>query len=321
MRGAALVTLCLILLAPGVPAAEEAAETPGLHVGVSVSSLFGDTMYEMNARAEDPTDPEELVDIRSRLEFPLDVTLLGVTVSWEPGMATSRRWAVAAGVHTSVTDPSRKMTDEDWVDSKQLAYTESDGDLSLILATTDVSYRLRDGERTAVSLLFHLDYQRMEQQLVGFEGWRGSLFSDQQWPVAGTAPVIDYDVTYVSGQLGAGATYLVGGHSRLGARATVGVAYASDTDDHLLRGRIAEGKCWGVGLNSRLEFELLPGFTPLGWLSASLVGELRFFHTEGQVDQRWYRDEDLPEGTVIADLPYELESLQLEIRASIGGAF
>ncbi len=74
-------------------------------------------------------------------------------------------------------------------------------------------------------------------------------------------------------------------------------------------------------MNSRLEFELLPGFTPLSWLSASLVGELRFFHTEGHVDQRWYRNEDMPEGTVIADLPYELESLQLEIRASVGGSF
>ena len=150
---------------------------------------------------------------------------------------------------------------------------------------------------------------------------RGSLFSDEQYPVSGIAPVIDYEVTYVSGQLGAAATYLVGGHSRLGARATVGVAYASDTDDHLLRGRIAEGEGWGVGLNSRLEFDLLPGFTPLGWLSASLAGELRFFHAEGQVDQRWYRDEDLPEGTVIPDLPYQLESLQLQIGASIGASF
>ena len=275
----------------------------------------------MNAKAENPAEPGTIVDIRSRLEFPLDVTLLGVTVSWEPGMPTSRRWGVTAGVHTNVSDPSSKMTDEDWVDSKQLAYTESDGDLSLIFATADVSYRLRERERTAISLLFHLDYQRMEQHLVGFEGWRGSLFSDERWPVSGTAPVIDYDVTYVSGQLGAGATYLVGGHSRLGARATVGVAYASDTDDHLLRGRIAEGECWGVGLNSRLEFDLLPGFTSLSWLSASLVGERRFFHAEGQVDQRWYRDEDLPEGTVIADLPYELESLQLQNRASVAASF
>jgi hypothetical protein len=213
------------------------------------------------------------------------------------------------------------MTDRDWVGAKQFSYTESDGDLGVILATADVGYRLREGERSTVSLLLHCDYQRIEQHLVGFEGWRGSLFSDEQYPVSGTAPVINYEVTYLSGQLGAGATYLVGRHTRLGARATVGVAYASDTDDHLLRGRITEGEGWGVGVNSVLEVDLLPGFAPVSWLSASLAGDLRFFHTEGEADQRWYRDEDMPAGTVIPDLPHDLESLQLEIRASVGASF
>ncbi|UCH84477.1 MAG: omptin family outer membrane protease, partial [Candidatus Latescibacterota bacterium] len=292
------MALVLSLVVAGTPAFASSAEPVegsrstnelGLRFTATVSSLFGETAYELNAKSEDPANPGTLVDIRSRLEFPLDVTLLGVAAGWEPGQASARRWSVAAGVHTNVSDPSDKMTDEDWVGSKQLGYTESNADLELIFVTADVGYRFRKGDRSDLSLLFHFDYQRIEQHLVGFEGWRGSLFSDQRFPVSGTAPVIDYEVSYVSPQVGAAGTYLVGAHARLGAQASIGAVYASDTDDHLLRGRISEGEGWGVALNTRVVVDLLPGFLPLNGLTMGLVGELRFFHAEGEVDQRWYR--------------------------------
>ena len=157
--------------------------------------------------------------------------------------------------------------------------------------------------------------------MVGFEGWRGSLFSDQRFPVSGSAPVIDYEVEYLSPQLGAAGDYRFTDSYRLAFQVSAGVVYASDTDDHLLRGRISEGNGWGLGLNSSVALDLLPGFVPWGWLSASLTGELRFFHAEGNVDQRWYRDEDLPAGTEILDIPYQLESLQAQIGVSVGISF
>ena len=321
MRGATILILCLILLSPLTPAASEVTEPPGLRVGVSVSRLFGDTKYELNALAEDPSEPGTLVDIRSELTFPLDVTLLGLTVSWAREMAASRRWALAAGIHTNVNDPSNKMTDEDWVGGRQYSFTESNAELEMLLLTADVYYRIRKGQRTDLSLFFHFDYQRIEQHMVGFEGWRGSLFSDQRFPVSGSAPVIDYEVEYLSPQLGAAGDYRFTDSYRLAFQVSAGVVYASDTDDHLLRGRISEGNGWGLGLNSSVALDLLPGFVPWGWLSASLTGELRFFHAEGNVDQRWYRDEDLPAGTEILDIPYQLESLQAQIGVSVGISF
>jgi hypothetical protein len=54
---------------------------------------------------------------------------------------------------------------------------------------------------------------------------------------------------------------------------------------------------------------------------AGAVTELRFLHAEGQVTQRWYRDGDLPTGSEIADLPYQLESTQLDLGLSIGLTF
>jgi hypothetical protein len=213
------------------------------------------------------------------------------------------------------------MTDEDWINSKQLSYSESPSELDMLIAAAEVVYHLRPGARTAADLLFHFDYQRIEQYMVGYEGWRGTIFSDQRFPVSGTAPVLNYTVDYFSPQLGAAVSYRGVRHVRLDAQASAGVVYASDTDDHLLRGRISEGNGWGFGSSSRLEAQLEPGFLPLRWLSASLFGELRYYHAEGDVDQRWYRDEDLPAGTEINDIPYEIESFQGQIGASLGVSF
>jgi hypothetical protein len=320
MRGATLFTLCLVLLAPGV-VAEEPGETPGVRVGVTVSRSFGDTRYELSAKAEDPTEPGTLTDIRSELTFPLEVTLLGVTGRWEPGMAASCRWGVAAGVHLNVTDPASTMTNEDWIGGRQISFTESNAELEMLLATAAVYYRFRQGQRSELSLVFHFNYRRVDQYLVGYEGWRASLFSDERFPVSGTAPVVDYKVEHLSPQLGAVGYYQCGDFSRLALQASSGLVYAWDRDDHLLRGRIAEGEGWGLGMNASLALDLLPGFVRLGWLFANLKGELRFFHAEGDVDQRWYRDEDLPAGTEIRDIPYQLESLQAQISLSVGVSF
>ncbi len=321
MRRVVVTALCLIALFWGRPAESVASPPPGLHVGASVSQWTGSTSYRMSARAEDPTDPGSLVDIHSTLEFPLETTLVGVTAGWSPRTAGHGGWTLGAGIHTNLDNPSARVTDEDWVGATRLSYTESDTELDVILATADVSYRLPGERRVSTSILFHLDYQRIEQYVVGYEGWRGSLFSDEQVAVSGTARVIDYSVTYLSGQLGAGLGCAVGTRSALGAKATVGVVRATDTDDHLLRGRISEGRGWGIGAGASATLDLVPGSPSLDWLSVSLAGEVRYFHAVGHVAQRWYRDEDMPAGAVIADLPYEIDSLQFRLSATAGILF
>ena len=289
--------------------------------GLGLSQAFGDTRYEMNAQAEDPGNPGTLVDIRSELVFPLDVKLLTVELGWTAGGSEARGWAAAVEVGTGVTDPTDPMTDSDWVGSKHLAYTESPATMDLIQAAAKVWYRFGGDGGTDFALLFRFDYQRIEQHLVGFDGWRGSLFSDQIWYVSGTAPVIDYEVTYLGPQLGAEAAWGLGTNSRLRLEGTGGVTFASDKDDHLLRGRLSEGDGVGFGAHARLAFDLLPGFVGWRWLTVSLLGDLRFNHAEGEVTQTWYRNEDMPAGTVIEDIPYEMESLQYEFGFQIGVAF
>ena len=289
--------------------------------GATLSQAFGETGYEMNAQADNPVDPGTLVDIRSELVFPLDVTILAVELGWTPGGTEARGWAATVDVGTGLTDPNDKMSDSDWVGSKHLAYTESPATMDLIRASATVWYRFGADGGTDFALLFRFDYQRIEQHLEGFEGWRGSLFSDMIWDVSGTAPVIDYEVTYLGPQLGAEAAWQLGTSSRLRIEGSGGVTFASDKDDHLLRGRLSEGDGVGFGGHARLAFDLLPGFVGWKWLTVGLFGDLRFNHAEGEVTQTWYRNEDMPAGTVIKDIPYEMESLQYEVGLRVGVAF
>ena len=112
----------------------------------------------------------------------------------------------------------------------------------------------------------------------------------------------------------------LGSWACLEIRGGVGLAYASDRDDHLLRGRLSEGHGWGYALDGRAELQLLPGRLP-GPLTLSLLGDVRYTSTEGDVDQRWYRDEDLPAGTEINDIPYEIRSTHWFLGIRLGAAF
>lgn len=315
------LALTSLLLSAVIGLTTPASAGTSFNIGFGLSRSFGDTRYEMNAQAENPADPGTLVDIRSELIFPLDVILLGLELGWTPVGTEGRGWAATVEVGTGVTDPTNPMTDSDWVGSKHLAYTESPAQMDLIQAAATVRYRLGGHGRTDYALLFRFDYQHIKQHLVGYEGWKSSIFSDVIYEISGTAPVIDYQVTYLGPKLGAEAAWDLGTNSRLKLEGTAGVTFASDKDDHLLRGRLSEGDGIGFGGQARLAFDLLPGFVGWRWLTVSLSGDLRFNHAEGEVTQTWYRNEDLPAGTVIKDIPYEMESLQYEVGLRIGMAF
>jgi len=242
-------------------------------------------------------------------------------MTWAPGEAATRRWSLGLEFRTNLDDPSDLMTDGDWIDDVQIGHTESPAELDLWGGALEVAYALRPGPRPRWALLFRADYQRIEQHLVGFEGWRRSLFSEQVFPVAGTAPVLDYEVAHFAPQLGARGRLDLATDLQVSLQGTAGLALARDRDDHLLRGRVSEGDGVGFAGQGRLSLDLLPGFVGWKWLTAGLFGEIRYRHAEGDVTQTWYRNEDQPAGTVIAGIPYTIESLQWEFGIRFGAAF
>ena len=104
MRLFPVVVACLLMVA--LPASAENATSSSWVIEPSISRLFGDTTYRLSAMVEDPDSPGTLTEIRSTLEFPLDTTLIGLAVRWEPSPERPRHWTFKAGASVNVNDPS-----------------------------------------------------------------------------------------------------------------------------------------------------------------------------------------------------------------------
>lgn len=291
-----------------------------LALELSIVSGYGDTGYQLEALTESVAFLGVLEEIRSELVFPLDVPLLGLSATWNPE-AGNDRWELDLDLLFSMSDPGRPMTDRDWVGGTQIALSESRSQASIRRGSSTLRWRLRQGRRTSQSLLLGLHGQDADFHLMGFEGWRRSRYSETRHAVSGTAAAIDYRVTSLTSQAGAEAAWTLGTRMQLRIAGTAGPAFAWDRDDHLLRGRLSKGGGVGVGAHVLTALDLLSGHAPRDRLTVSLVGELHHLHTWGDVTQTWYRDEDMPAGTVIRDIPYEIESLQATVGLRVGVAF
>ena len=317
MRAHLITLVCLLVAAPAV--LQEDASAFDWRVEPSVSRLFGDTTYRLSALGEAPGSPGTLTEFRSTLEFPLDVALAGLAVRWEPSPEEIGHWAFEVGVSVGVTDPSNLMTDRDWIGDEQVAYTESESKADLVLLTAGASYELVRRRRVSLSLVARFDYERISQDIIGFDGWVADIGTGIQGDISGTEPAIDYEVTYATPQLGLRSTAGLGQHTALTLLCAAGPAFASDRVDHLLRGKASEADAVGFGLYSSAELNLLPGSVLGRRVSVGLVAELRYFSAEGDQTQRWYEDDgETPAGTEITGIPYEFRSLQYSIGLKIG---
>lgn len=291
----------------------------GTRTGVQVHAIagrdFGSSRYEMNALAPDPRDPQTLVDIRSRLEFPLDAVVAGARIVWQPGIRALRRWQFGTELLANLGDPGNRMTDRDFVADREVVHTESYAQLDLWQAVLDAEYLLLSGDRTSVSLLFVVDYLRIDQYIVGYEGWQRSLFSDNTFDISGSDPVLDYEVIYFSLRTGAENTHRLGEHLELGIAGSGGILFAHDKDNHLKRNRTAEGQGTGVALNALLQLRFMPGTLFGVRISGRAGAQIAYLYAEGHTDQQFAN------GKTYDNLPYLLESLQQRVFVSLGASF
>ena len=320
MKTKIIITLCLLTVF--LPALAQS-ETQYTVNGVAARG-FGNTTYILDALVAVENSPGEYENIRSELEFPLDVNLVGVTLNLDFQSSTGKKWGAEVGLITNVGDPSSPMTDRDWQRipggfDGQISYIESDVDLQLIFLAADGYYQFFRHGRTTVSLLAYFSYQKISQDMTGFEGWRINYATLQQQPMSGSDPTIEYEVTYISPQLGLKAVVGLSRSTAFEFKASGGLVFASDVDDHLLRGKLSEADAVGLGFNSQAKFSLLPGFALWRHLSLDIVGRFSYYTAEGDQTQRWYQDEgSIAAGTEIKEIPHEFESFQYSIGLQIG---
>jgi hypothetical protein len=312
------VIIVYVLLLPLSANAQIANGSSRFSISPELSFLNGSTDYEIDANAFDPNATDSVSRIRSLLEFPLDVTLVGATVKYSFGGA-DHIWTATASLNVSISDPSDLMTDKDWIDGVPVSYTESNAEASIIFLSGHVSRRMLTRERYTVALFAGLDYRRIEQDIIGFDGWQDLDRNGVRSPIRGDDTAVIYEVTYLSPEAGLRADVNLSGSFDFATAISTGLVIASDSDDHLLRGIKSEGDGIGIAIGATGELRLRPAVSAMPGFWIGVFGGVRYHYAEGNVTKTWYRDAgSVPAGTVDPDIPYTFESMQTSIGLRLG---
>ncbi|KPL07467.1 hypothetical protein AMJ86_04455, partial [bacterium SM23_57] len=256
------------------------------------------------------------------LVFPLDVPMVGIRMEVGSSDGISDGWFIGGGYWRNVCKPLHVMTDSDWFDAVHVSYTESDTELDMTKASVDAGFHVMGNDRVSLSLVGHYFYMTASQDVNGFNGWQRIGETSDFALISSTAHAIHYQVTYHSPQLGISSIFAMDDFTRFRLWLSGGMVFASDVDDHILRGKISEGDATGIGLYAKADLNIMP-FGSFGrHVSLGVFGEFRYFQADGVQTQRWYRDGgNTPAGTEVSNIPHEFESYQYLIGLQVCFSF
>ncbi|MFQ5499777.1 MAG: hypothetical protein ACE5FH_08895 [Candidatus Zixiibacteriota bacterium] len=305
-----------------------------------LSQMSGHTSYEMDIRLSDEdVDGDGILDqqrIRSKLRFPLGAPTAGISLQMRTPPDARRWWAADLSLLTNLQDPSRRMEDHDWyavgmLFNEKTGFTESKAELDMTYVNGNFRFDLFHVEKLDVGILASFTYQKITQRIIGFRGWylvfNGATGQFEQESASGNLPAIDYWVRYVTPQLGGYGRLMLGSRSSIEMFFTAGMVFASDFDDHLLRGKRSDADGTGpgisLGMNGRFPIDgLADQLRPF----VELFGSYRYLGASGDQTQTWYRDEKfgpnpgdvVTQGTSFSSIPHDFTSSQLVVGLRFG---
>ncbi|HKK21799.1 MAG TPA: hypothetical protein VJ983_10030 [candidate division Zixibacteria bacterium] len=288
----------------------------------------GKTSYEF-LLTQTPSDTVHIYAVQSKLEFPTDATLIGANFRIRP-LSDLRKWNLRGSIFTNVTDPKKVMTDSDWESAsgtsglELFSYTESGVQMSMINVDVNFSARLFRIGSGGASLLAGVQFERINQDIIGFSGWYKSFdsstysFRSTLLPQSGSGTVLTYRLTrfepYGGVQLYAEPSSKFEGELNLAA----GPVRFTDRDDHLLRHKLSTADGNGLGLLGSIRGDIL--LTRGRKYNYLLALSAKFEHASitGTQQQTWYADETVivapgdtvvyaAKGTTIGGLPHDLK--------------
>ncbi|MFH2055303.1 MAG: omptin family outer membrane protease [bacterium] len=317
--GALLLTTALIT---GVCQAQE------ITIGSITERAFGYTDYTLNVSS---TIHDQTYYLRSQLEFPLDVWLVGAAISADWPNARAPRWSLEGALRFAVSDPVSLMYDHDWYRLPEdpftkFSYTESGVEMAGTLTDLDGSFWLLWWGKMRLGITVGYRHYLIKQDIIGYEGWQLDDSTGAQRPLSGTARGIYYKIVYYLPHAGIRSRLQLADWLRWDNRLTYLQVFASDYDDHLLRNKVSAADVHGAGGNLRCEFSLIQTSASGALPFASLYADLTYLQAWGDQTQSWYGDDPAsPDeddtGQVVSGIPHDVESLQLNIGFRIGLVF
>lgn len=292
----------------------------------------GYTKYEMDMSGY---VGDTFMRVRSELEFPLDVTVLGANLVVE---FPDQRWSIEGGGFVGVNDPSGRFKDGDWItidtisylQNLQFGYTESRTEISLYQFQAGLDYQALRSRALDLDGRAGLRYQHIEQNALGYEGTYVRYWEAPPLPVdtvASAQKAITYRVNYSICYLGFRAESKLASRLQINLGGAACYFWVSDFDDHLLRGKT--GKADGTGTGGIGSFDLIYWFDEIRSKVrpfVSLNGEVLSLSSTMRQTQHWYRDEPViggvvPAGTTVPGIHHKITTQQMRIGGSVGIRF
>jgi len=321
--GITIITACLLLLpALSGNAAPSAGQDPGNGIfGIGLGYLTGNTLYHISSY--DATG-----GIESELEFPLKTPLFSLSGGYIGRDRKDREeFRVTLQWLTNIGSGSGKLKDSDWISGAPETapppaglgypahpgldiYSESDITLRANIIDLRGSYNFWVSNSVSVGPFGGLLYQHFKYDASNaYQTGYGPYAPDFTGFIPG--PVLTYDVTYVIPYVGIHSELIAVRNFK--AVAELGVSpfvSASDTDDHLLRGKVAEGSTTGTAFLAALsaQWDLKSNDSIL------LQAQYLSINTSGTQTQTWYQAEgSIPAGTVVSGINDKITSQQTSI--------
>jgi hypothetical protein len=125
--------------------------------------LSGYTLYRLEAIGvfDDPNQPK--VRIKSELNFPLHTWLAGGELQYTFPISKGHAFSVSAEIYTNIGNDYGQMTDQDWIDGIQIAYTEAQQTtLEALYGDITLKYHFFNTTYSGIYLLGRLLYQRFD---------------------------------------------------------------------------------------------------------------------------------------------------------------
>lgn len=288
-----------------------------------LGTQFGNTDFELEL---EQITPEGDVKVRSLLEWPVDVVLIGVdSGAVIPARRGTDAWLTELRLSTNIGHARGEMIDSDWISSRSaelpptlFAKTRSATDTFALLGDLTGGYRFDApgaNEWLAVDLLSGL---RAEYYAMTALGAKGKYLDEdggfRRIEISEDVDAAVYKVVHVLPFVGSRLLIQPLSDLSVALMARVHALLSYSHDDHVLRNKDAYGRAYGAAVSgySAVDYSV----TPMVSLGLSVEGYYLTSFT-GVLEQEFYDDDPGTPGdernSQVPDSDFAVESLRLQL--------
>ncbi len=301
-----------------------------LTVEPEIGMSFGYTRYVMNLYGYLDSAQTVVGQLKSQLDFPMDIVLAGARFKIGPAQAGPKQWSIEAEVVTNLNNPGKKMTDGDWMYipggfNGQFSYTESDAQVKTWILSLEFYKSILYRPKFNLEFMAGFRYDYISQEIFNYDGWQIDS-NGTRIDISGVGNGIDYWVKYKMPMVGMRATMGSGTPILVNVSSAFTPFFVNDYDNHLFRFKDATASGSGTGVVGRIDGHYrLKGANAPHTPYISVGADFTYLSASTKQTQSWYADEPGvgggTKGEVITNIPHTISTLQTHLWLSVGILF